>query len=56
MKQKHVDASRELRLWVQLALPIVAIVVQPGFREVAKDVGTSCKKTVKKVFKKKGDE
>lgn len=55
MKQKHIDASREARLWLnQIVLPIVGIVMMvPETREVALTKAQELKDSIKAKFGKK---
>ena len=49
MKQKHIDASREVRLWIQQVIaPIVGVVlVVPESREYVKQKGTDLLNKIK---------
>lgn len=55
MKQKHIDASREARLWLsQIVLPIVGIVMMvPETREAALNKAEDLKKSIKAKFAKR---
>lgn len=55
MKQKHIDASREARLWLsQIVLPIVGIVMMvPETREAALVKAQELKDSIKAKFVKK---
>lgn len=55
MKQKHIDASREARLWLnQIVLPIVGIVLMvPETREKALAKAEEMKNSIKAKFAKK---
>lgn len=54
MKQKHVDASRELRLWIgQVIVPAVACGLLVLSDSKARDYLTNAKDKVKSKFKKK---
>lgn len=55
MKQKHIDASRELRLWItQVILPAVGIVMMvPETREKALAKAEEMKESIKAKFAKR---
>lgn len=55
MKQKHIDASREARLWLsQIVLPVVGIVMMvPETREAAANKAREWKQKIEAKFKKK---
>lgn len=57
MKQKHIDASREVRLWLRdLIVPTVVIVAavmsKPEIRESASNKIKNVKSSIKNKFKK----
>lgn len=54
MKQKHIDASREARLWLsQIVLPVFGIVMMvPEAREAAKVKATTLKQKIEAKIKK----
>ena len=54
MKQKHIDASREARLWLsQIVIPIAGIMVMcPEAREAAKAKAVEMKRKIEAKFKK----
>lgn len=54
MKQKHIDASREARLWLsQIIIPIVGIVMMvPETREKALAKAQEMKESIKAKFGK----
>jgi hypothetical protein len=54
MKQKHIDASREARLWLsQIIIPIVGIVMMvPETREKALTKAQEMKESIKAKFGK----
>lgn len=54
MKQKHIDAARELRLWIsQIVIPAVGIVaVVPEAREAVVNKCQEIKANLKTKFKK----
>lgn len=55
MKQKHIDASREARLWLsQIVLPVVGIVMMvPETREATLAKAEEMKYKIKSKFSKK---
>lgn len=55
MKQKHIDAAREVRLWLsQIVIPAVGIVaVVPEAREAIVNKYYEVKNTIKTKFAKK---
>lgn len=55
MKQKHIDASREARLWLsQIIIPIAGIVMMvPETREMAMTKANELKESIKAKFAKK---
>lgn len=54
MKQKHIDASREARLWLsQIVLPVFGIVMMvPETREAAAAKVSDLKRKIESKFKK----
>ena len=54
MKQKHIDASREARLWLsQIIIPAFGIVMLvPEAREAAKTKASDLKRKIESKFKK----
>lgn len=54
MKQKHIDASREARLWLRdIVVPAVAVMMMvPEAREACKAKAESVKQKAKNFFKK----
>ena len=55
MKQKHIDAAREVRLWIRdIVVPVVGIMaVSPDVRETIVDKYQEIKQNVKTKFKNK---
>lgn len=53
MKQKHIDAARELRLWLgQIVLPFVGIIMlSPEARQAVKQAGQDAKNFVQNKMK-----
>lgn len=54
MKQKHIDASREARLWLsQIVIPVVGIMAMcPDVREATKAKAAEMKRKIEAKFKK----
>lgn len=54
MNQKHIDASREARLWLsQIVIPVAGIMMMcPEAREAAKAKATELKQKIEAKFKK----
>lgn len=54
MKQKHIDASREARLWLsQIVIPIAGIMAMcPEAREAVKAKAVEMKRKIEAKFKK----
>ena len=54
MKQKHIDAAREARLWIsQIVIPVFGIMMMvPEAREAAKEKASELKRKIETKFKK----
>lgn len=58
MKQKHIDASREIRLWIgQIVVPTITLVATtmtiPEVRQAVAAKAEDMKRSIKSKFKKK---